>query len=67
MLIVLLMVAILFILITGTLYYIYLTYLELNVINAICQWCVASSLVTLALLIVEGTRWYRNYTALGIE
>ncbi len=58
---------ILVILLTAILYWIYLTYLEINVIHAICQWCVASSLVTLSLLIVEGVRWYRNYTSLGAE
>jgi len=58
---------ILAILLTAVLYWIYLTYLEINVIHAICQWCVASSLVTLTLLTVEGVRWYRNYTSLGAE
>lgn len=59
--------AILAILLTAILYWIYLTYLEINVIHAICQWCVASSLVTLTLLVVEAVRWYRNYTSLGEE
>ena len=58
---------ILVILLTAILYWIYLTYLEINVIHAICQWCVASSLTTLALFIVEAIRWYRNYTSLGAE
>lgn len=58
---------ILMILLTAVLYWAYLTYLEVNVIHAICQWCVASSLVTLALLIVEAIRWYRHYTSLGTE
>ena len=34
-------------------FYIYLTYLELFVINAVCQWCVASSLATVGLMITE--------------
>jgi uncharacterized membrane protein len=34
-------------------FYAYLTWLELFVIDAICQWCVASALATLALLISE--------------
>ena len=38
----------------GTIYAGYLTYLELNVINAICQWCVLSALLTLGLLLTEG-------------
>lgn len=59
--------AILAILLTALLYWIYLTYLEINVIHAICQWCVASSMVTLMLFIAEAIRWYRNYTSLGEE
>lgn len=58
---------ILVILLTAVLYWVYLTYLEINVIHAVCQWCVITSLVTLSLLVVEGTRWYRNYTSLGTE
>lgn len=38
----------------GTAYAAYLTYLELAVIDAICQWCVVSALLTLAILVVEG-------------
>jgi uncharacterized membrane protein len=46
---------IIFVLAVGAIaFYIYLTYLELFVIEAICQWCVASSLVTLGLLVTEG-------------
>ena len=37
-------------------FYIYLTWLELFVIEAICQWCVASSLVTVGLLITESLK-----------
>jgi uncharacterized membrane protein len=43
-----------FVLIVGAVgFYIYLTYLELFVINAVCQWCVASSLVMVGMLISE--------------
>jgi uncharacterized membrane protein len=43
----------------GTAYAAYLTYLEIAVINAICQWCVVSALLTLAILLVEGTSvWF---------
>ncbi|HET7034328.1 MAG TPA: vitamin K epoxide reductase family protein [Thermomicrobiaceae bacterium] len=42
------------IVLAGAVYAAYLTYLELAVINAICQWCVASALLTAALLINEG-------------
>lgn len=38
----------------GTLYSAYLTYLELFVIHAICQWCVTSASLVTALLLVEG-------------
>lgn len=38
---------------------VYLTYLELYVIHAICQWCVASAVVATALLIVHGV-WFRQ-------
>jgi uncharacterized membrane protein len=34
----------------------YLTYLELFVIDAICQWCVASAVLMSLLLIVNGAR-----------
>jgi uncharacterized membrane protein len=39
----------------GTLYAAYLTYVELFVIDAICQWCVASALLTVAILAAEST------------
>jgi uncharacterized membrane protein len=39
---------------SGALYAAYLTYVELWVINAICQWCVISALITLGLLVSEG-------------
>jgi uncharacterized membrane protein len=34
----------------------YLTYLELFVIDAICQWCVASAILMALLLVVNGIR-----------
>lgn len=37
----------------------YLTYLELFVIDAICQWCVASAVVMTALLVVSALRAFR--------
>lgn len=37
----------------GTLYSAWLTYLELYVIEAICQWCVASAIVTTLLFAIE--------------
>lgn len=53
------------ILVAAVLVWIYLTYLELRVIYAVCQWCVATSVVTVLLLIVEGYRWYRDYQRIG--
>ena len=41
-----------FVAMTGTLFSLYLTYLELFVIRAICQWCVASAAVVVAYLVV---------------
>lgn len=58
-------VGILVILLSAVLYWAYLTWLELNVIHAVCQWCVASSIATVLLLLVEAFRWYRNYKETG--
>jgi uncharacterized membrane protein len=44
---------------TGTIFAAYLTYLEIWVIEAVCQWCVASAVLTLAILIVEGVVVWR--------
>ena len=38
----------------------YLTYLELHVIEAICQWCVGSAVVAALLLVVHGAWAYRD-------
>ncbi len=37
----------------GTLYAAYLTYLEIWVIKAICQWCVVSALLTVGIFLAE--------------
>ncbi len=37
----------------GALYAVYLTWLELAVIHAVCQWCVASASLTMLLLVLE--------------
>lgn len=55
------------ILLTAVIYWGYLTWLELNVIHAVCQWCVATSIVTVALFLVEMFRWYQGYKELGSE
>jgi uncharacterized membrane protein len=38
----------------GVLYAIYLTYLELYVINAICFWCVVSAIIITLICILSG-------------
>lgn len=48
------------ILLAGAVYAAYLTYIEIWVIHAICQYCVASALLTLGLLLIEGTGVYRR-------
>lgn len=42
------------VLLAGTLYAGYLTWLEVAVIRAICQWCVASALLSVVLLAIQG-------------
>ncbi len=44
----------------GTVFTIYLTYLELFVIHAVCQWCVLTAVLIWALLLVEGTLAWRS-------
>ena len=44
---------------TGLAFSVYLTYLELFVIDAICQWCVASAILMTALLITATIRLLR--------
>jgi uncharacterized membrane protein len=46
----------------GAIFAAYLTYVEIWVIDAICQWCVASALLTLGILVVEG---FGTWRALG--
>ncbi len=42
---------------TGFLFSAYLTYLELFVIRAICQWCVASAVIATALFVLSVLAW----------
>ena len=46
----------LFVALVGTLFSAYLTYLELFVIRAICQWCVASALLIVLCLALTAAR-----------
>jgi uncharacterized membrane protein len=41
------------VLLAGTLYALYLTWLEVAVIQAICQWCVASAILSVVLLGIQ--------------
>ena len=43
----------------GAFYAAYLTYLELAVLHAICEWCVSSALLTVGLLLAEGVGMWR--------
>lgn len=43
----------------GLLYALYLTYVEIWVIDAICQWCVASAIVTTIIFAVESVLLWR--------
>jgi uncharacterized membrane protein len=47
-------------LLAGILYYAYLTYVELFVLHAICQWCVASSIAALAIFGLESVYFWRT-------
>jgi uncharacterized membrane protein len=44
----------------GAAFTVYLTYLELFVIDAICQWCVANAVTMWLLFIVSATRFVRG-------
>lgn len=43
----------------GLLYAAYLTYVELWVIDAVCQWCVASAIITLCIVVSESLLLWR--------
>ncbi len=47
-------------LVAGTLFSVYLTYIELFVIHAVCPWCVTSAVVTVVLLILTVDDWRRQ-------
>lgn len=44
----------------GAVFAIYLTYLELFVIHAVCQWCVLTALIIWLLTLIEGTLAWRS-------
>lgn len=48
---------------TALMYYAYLVYIELFVLEAICQWCVVTTAVTVVIFAVESVllwRWYNS-------
>ena len=53
-------IAIVGLLVGAVVYYGYLTHIELNVLDAICQWCVLSAVLTVALLVSEGVGLWRQ-------
>ena len=52
--------AIVFLTLASVIYYGYLTWVEISVLDAICQWCVLSSLMTVGILVNEGWRFTRS-------
>ncbi len=46
---------------SGTIYALYLTWLEVAVIGAVCQWCVASAILTVLIAIIEGASVWREF------
>jgi uncharacterized membrane protein len=51
----------------GVAYAGYLTYIELFVIHAICQWCVASAIITLLICINEGAAVWGSFDGGTLE
>jgi uncharacterized membrane protein len=51
----------------GALFSLWLTYLELFVIHAICQWCVISALLAVGLVIVCWLDWRELTATTGVE
>jgi uncharacterized membrane protein len=51
----------------GTLYSAWLTWVEVEVLEAICQWCVASAIVTTLMLVVEIVIFARLWSADDID
>jgi uncharacterized membrane protein len=48
---------------SGTIYALYLTWLEVAVIDAICQWCVASAILTVLLVVIESLAVWQEFGA----
>lgn len=59
--------AIFAIVLAGSVFAIYLTWLELFVIHAVCQWCVLTALLIWASTIVEGTLAWRSLNPTDLD
>lgn len=57
---------IMILLVASLIFFAYLSYLEAYVIHAWCQWCVATSIVTLILFLVEAARMRNEYRDEGV-
>jgi uncharacterized membrane protein len=57
---------IMILLVASLIFFAYLSYLEAYVIHAWCQWCVATSFVTLVLFLVEVTRMRNDFREEGV-
>lgn len=51
---------ILFVSICGTLFSAWLTYLEIWVIEAVCQWCVVSAIIIATIMVLEAAQFWRS-------
>lgn len=51
----------------GTLYSAWLTWVEIEVLEAICQWCVASAITTTLMLVVEIVIFARLWSAEDLD
>ncbi len=58
-------IAIVGVLVGAVIYYGYLTHIELNVLRAICQWCVLSAVLTVGLLVSEGVGLWKQLADLS--
>jgi uncharacterized membrane protein len=47
---------------SGSVYALYLTWIEVAVIDAICQWCVVTAALTLLLTMVEASLLWRIFS-----
>lgn len=54
-------------LLLGTLFVAYLTYLELFVINAICAWCVSFAVAIVVALVIAGLAMNRSSRPVGLS